>query len=107
MKSILISLGIILSLVSTPALSLAKPKGGSGSECTSQGKAYSELGEDQCKACGGKWTVSSWGCGGGIIAGSLTVLGGLLSANPIVVAGGVVGLGAAKDQCDGKCESKV
>lgn len=84
----------------------AAPKG-SGATCTSQGKAWSELDKQQCSACGGKWTVSDTGCGGGVIAGSLTTLGGILSANPIVILAGVVSLGLAKSQCDGKCEAKA
>lgn len=84
----------------------AEPKSGN-SGCTSQGKSWGELSKSQCSACGGKWTVSDTGCGGGVIASSLATLGGLLTANPIAIAGGIFGMVMAKKQCDGKCEQKV
>ena len=103
-----ILLAFSVLMVSGPRTTLAAPNSTTGSTCNSQGKPFSSIEDkDECKACGGAWTVSSTGCGGGIISGSLATIGGLLTANPWAVAGGIVLLGKAKSECDGKCEAKA
>lgn len=110
MKSTLVSLVIILAVTifAVPRPVEAAPNTSGGVACTSQGKAISSItSESQCEACGGAWEVSSWGCGGGILSGSLVLIGSLVTGNVFGAAGGVLTLIKAKDECNGKCQAKV
>ena len=78
-----------------------------GEACTSQGKAWKDLDEAQCGACGGTWSVSSWGCGGGVLLGGIAAVGGLVTANPWVLIGATGALAKAADECQGSCSATV
>jgi hypothetical protein len=94
-----------LAMVLVPATVSAAPKGGGPiAECPS-GKTYGELDKKECDACGGKWVVDAWQCGGGILGGSVATIGGLVTKNPFALIGGITALGNAYDKCKGSCEA--
>jgi hypothetical protein len=103
-KNVAIFVTMALAIALAPASASAAPKSGGITECPT-GKTYGELDKKECDACGGKWVVSEWGCGGSIVGGSVATIGGLVSLNPWALAAGIGGLINAYDECKGSCKS--
>jgi hypothetical protein len=106
----LVPSGLALAVALASSVVEAAPKGGVGGPC--KDKAFSEIDdEDDCEACGGKWTVDENDCGGLIVAGGLELIGALAVGSGIGagvgIALGLASLAAAAVNCEGTCEAKA